>query len=88
MDGKLELLLIPGLMVCVLFHFHLEHQPIRVPIGFISSELEHLKIASMLLSESTHSTQIFSSMHNNEDVPVAQQGLQYLLNLISAVDLS
>ncbi|EPS3656899.1 hypothetical protein [Klebsiella quasipneumoniae] len=86
MDGKLELLLMPGLMVCVLFH--LEHQPISVPIGFISSELEHLKIASMLLSESTHSKQIFSSMHNNEDVPVAQQGLQNLLNLISAVALS
>lgn len=88
MDGKLELLLIPGLMVCVLFHFHLEHQPISVPIGFISSEQEHLKIASMLLSESIHSKQIFSSMHNNEDVPVAQQGLQNLLNLISEVDLS
>lgn len=83
MDGKLELLLIPGLIVCVLFHFHLEHQPVSIPIGFISSEVEHLKIASSLISESTRSKQIFSSMYDSENVPVAYQGLQNLLDIIS-----
>ncbi|HEB1543783.1 TPA: hypothetical protein ACQC5M_002618 [Escherichia albertii] len=85
MDGKLELLLIPGLMVCVLFHFHLEHQPVSVPIGFISSEVEHLKIASSLISESTRSKQIFSSMYDSENVPVVYQGLQNLLDIISSI---
>ncbi len=83
MDGKLELLLIPGLIVCVLFHFHLEHQPVSIPIGFISSEVEHLKIASSLISESTRSKQIFTSMYDSENVPVAYQGLQNLLGIIS-----
>lgn len=83
MDGKLELLLIPGLMVCVLFHFHLEHQPVSIPIGFISSEVEHLKIASSLISESTRTKKIFSSMYDSENVPVAYQGLQNLLDIIS-----
>lgn len=72
-----------GLIVCVLFHFHLEHQPVSIPIGFISSEVEHLKIASSLISESTRSKQIFTSMYDSENVPVAYQGLQNLLGIIS-----
>lgn len=85
MDGKLELLLIPEIMVCVLFHFHLEHQPISIPLGFISSEPEHLEIASTLLIESTKSKQISSLMYNNDNtsVALAQQGLQDLLDLLN-----
>lgn len=50
MDGNVELLLVPDLLVCALFHFHLEHQPIAIPIGFMSSRDEHLRAASTLLS--------------------------------------
>jgi hypothetical protein len=50
MDGNLELLLVPDVLVCALFHFHLEHQPIAIPIGFMSSRAEHLRAASTLLS--------------------------------------
>jgi hypothetical protein len=50
MNGNLELLLVPGLLVCAMFHFHLAHQPIAVPIGFMSSHPDHLRMASVLLS--------------------------------------
>lgn len=50
MDGSLELLLVPDLLVCAMFHFHLEHQPIAIPIGFMSSRADHLRAASSLIS--------------------------------------
>ncbi|CAN5468567.1 hypothetical protein BH10PSE16_BH10PSE16_04560 [soil metagenome] len=50
MNGNLELLLVPGLLVCAMFHFHLAHQPIAIPIGFMSSHPDHLRVASALLS--------------------------------------
>lgn len=50
MNGNLELLLVPDLLVCALFHFHLAHQPIAIPIGFLSSHPDHLRAASSLIS--------------------------------------
>ncbi|QLK60346.1 hypothetical protein GE278_05980 [Enterobacteriaceae bacterium Kacie_13] len=86
MDGKLELLLMPGLMVCALFHLHLEHQPVSVPIGFISSNAEHLNSASILLSEATRSKLISAPVvNNNDDISIVQQGLQNLLDQITQI---
>lgn len=50
MEGTLELLLVPGVLVCALFHFHLAHQPIAIPIGFMSSREDHLRAAAALVS--------------------------------------
>lgn len=51
MDGSLELLIVPGTIVCAMFHFHLAHQALAVPIGFISSSTEHVAAASALVSK-------------------------------------
>ena len=50
MQGMLELLIVPKVLVCVLFRFHLAHQPIGIPMGFISSREDHLRVATSLLS--------------------------------------
>lgn len=50
MNGNLELLLIPERLVCVMYHFHLAHQAIAVPIGFMSSHPDHLRAAGALVS--------------------------------------
>ncbi|WP_114152299.1 hypothetical protein [Chromobacterium haemolyticum] len=51
MDGDVELLLVPDRLVCVLYHFNLQRQPISVPIGFISRERHHLEIAQALIAK-------------------------------------
>lgn len=50
LNGNLELLLIPERLVCVMYHFHLAHQAIAVPIGFMSSHPDHLRAAGALVS--------------------------------------
>ena len=50
LNGNIELLLVPGRLVCVMYYFHLAHQAIAVPIGFLSSQPEHLRAASDLVS--------------------------------------
>jgi hypothetical protein len=49
LNGKLELLLIPERLVCAMYHFHLAHQAIAVPIGFMSSHPDHLSAVGVLL---------------------------------------
>jgi len=49
MDGSLELLIVPDVLVCATFHFHLAHQALAIPIGFMSSTPEHIAAASALL---------------------------------------
>lgn len=51
LNGNLELLLIPERLVCVMYHFHLAHQAIAVPIGFLSSHPDHLRAAGAIVSE-------------------------------------
>lgn len=51
MDGSLELLIVPNVLVCATFHFHLAHQAVPIPIGFMSSAPEHIATASALLTE-------------------------------------
>lgn len=50
MNGNLEVLLVPDVLVCALFHFHLAHQPVAVPIGFMSSQPDHVRAAGALVS--------------------------------------
>lgn len=50
MNGNLELLFVPKLLVCAMFHFHLAHQAIAIPIGFMSSHPDHLRAAGALVS--------------------------------------
>lgn len=50
MDGMLELLIVPDVLVCALFHFHLAHQPIGIPMGFVSTRKDHIQTATALLS--------------------------------------
>lgn len=50
MNGNLELLLVPDLLVCALFHFYLTHQAVAIPIGFVSSHPDHLRAAGALVS--------------------------------------
>jgi hypothetical protein len=50
MDGTLELLIVPDVLVCALFHFHLAHQPIGIPMGFVSTRQDHIQTAAALLS--------------------------------------
>jgi hypothetical protein len=50
MNGNLELLLVPELLVCAMFHFHLAHQAIAIPFGFMSSHPDHLRAVSALVS--------------------------------------
>ena len=51
LNGNLELLLIPERLVCAMYHFHLAHQAIAVPLGFLSSHPDHLRAASALVSK-------------------------------------
>ena len=48
LDGKTEVFWVPGVFVVVLYHFHLDG-PIPVPIGFFSTNAEHLAIARNLI---------------------------------------
>ncbi|SDR62952.1 hypothetical protein [Paraburkholderia tuberum] len=49
MDGDVEIFLIPDRFVCVLYHFHLAHHPITVPVGLISSHPLHVASATEVL---------------------------------------
>lgn len=50
MNGNLELVLVPERVVCAMFHFHLAHQAVAIPIGFLSTHPDHIKAAAALLS--------------------------------------
>ncbi len=50
MDGTWELLVVPDVLVCALFHFHLAHQPIGIPMGFVSTRQDHIQTVAALLS--------------------------------------
>lgn len=50
MDGSLELLIVPDVLVCAMFHFNLAHNATAVPIGFMSSAPEHIASAGALVA--------------------------------------
>lgn len=84
MDGNLELLLVPDLLVCALFHFHLEHQPIAIPIGFISSRADHLRAASTLLSTRVRANPGAIMAARDENGSSEIQELLSLIELVSS----
>ena len=84
MSGNLELLLVPGLLVCAVFHFHLAHQPIAIPIGFISSHADHLRVASALVSGKVRAKPGSLVAARDEDAAEAIQDLTSLLDRLSA----
>ena len=43
-DGKIEIFWVPDTFVVVLYHYHLDG-PIPIPIGFLSTDPDHLAIA-------------------------------------------
>lgn len=50
MDGSLELLIVPDILVCAMFHFNLAHNATAVPIGFVSTASEHIAAGGALIS--------------------------------------
>ena len=48
LDGKLEIFWVPDSFVVVLYHYHLDG-PIPIPIGFLSTNPDHLAIARNLI---------------------------------------
>ncbi|MDO8729491.1 MAG: hypothetical protein Q7K26_06480 [bacterium] len=51
MGGNFELFLFEDKFMCALFHFHIAHHPVTVPIGFFSSLPGHLEAAKRLVSK-------------------------------------
>lgn len=59
LDGNVEILWVPDKFVCVLYHFFSYHA-IPIPIGFVSSEPKHLKIAEqVILDEAIADSRVF-----------------------------
>ncbi len=84
MDGSLELLIVPDTLVCAMFHFHLAHQAVAVPIGYLSSVPEHVAVASRL---------VFSRMQSRLDSVITEyedesgellQGFTHLISELNA----
>ncbi len=80
MDGSLELLIVPDTLVCAMFHFHLAHQAVAVPIGYVSSVPEHVAVASQLVSSrlKPHLDSVITA-HDDESGAL----LQGLIHLVS-----
>ncbi len=51
MGGNFELFLFEDKFMCAMFHFHIMHHPVTVPIGFFSSLPAHLETAKRLVSK-------------------------------------
>jgi hypothetical protein len=50
LGSKIEILLVPDVVVCALYHYHVDH-PIAVPIGFMSVLPEQIEKAKELIYE-------------------------------------
>ncbi|MFW0758571.1 hypothetical protein ACN1C3_28290 [Pseudomonas sp. H11T01] len=83
MEGNLEVLLIPGCLVCALFHFHLAHQSITIPIGFLSSHPDHLRTITALLSRQISMRPDTISVMKEEGGSAAVQDLLALVDRLS-----
>lgn len=88
MNGNLELLLVPGVVVGAMFHFHLSHQPIAIPIGFISSNPDHLLAASSLVSNKVRAKPGCLMSASDVGVTEAAQDLNFLLERLSVKAVS
>jgi hypothetical protein len=84
MDGNLEILLVPDVLVCATFHFHLAHQAVAIPIGFMSSSPDHIAAASTLLTTRIGSRfDLFKAARENEG-DALKQSLAGILGQLSA----
>lgn len=79
MGGDLELFLVPGYFVCAMYHFHLPHQPISVPIGFLSTAPHHLAIAHQLIADRLLKREKVLSMHKTATQQDTQKAFSFLL---------
>lgn len=79
MNGNLELLIVPERLVCAMFHFHLAHQAVAIPIGFVSSHPLHLRAANALVSARVRANPGAISAAKDEG---AAQAVQQLLELV------
>lgn len=84
MNGNLELLLVPGRLVCAMFHFHLAHQVVAIPIGFVSSRPVDIRAASVLVSGRVRVKPGSISAAREEGGPEAVQDLLTLFERLSS----
>jgi hypothetical protein len=83
LNGNLELLIVPELLVCAMYHFHLAHQAIPIPIGFISSHPDHLRAAGALVSKRTRANPDSFLSAKQEDGPEIVRNLLDLVNRLA-----
>jgi len=88
MNGNLELLIVPERLVCAMFHFHLAHQAVAIPIGFVSSHPAHLRAASVLVSTRVRANPGAISAAREEGGPQAVQDLLILIERLSDLALA
>ena len=84
MDGSLELLIVPDTLVCAMFHFHLAHHAVAVPIGYLSSVPEHVAIASRLVSSRMHSRIDSVITEHEEESEELLQGFTHLISELNS----
>jgi len=83
MGGSLELFIVPDTLICAMFHFHVAHQAMAVPIGFISSAPEHIAAASALLFNSFGRRQDSFKVGRKEGEVVLKSDLESLISQFS-----
>jgi hypothetical protein len=79
MDGSLELLIVPNVLVCAMFHFNLAHNATAVPIGFVSSVPEHIASAGELVSARMRANPGGFTAAREEDRTVLLESLSQLV---------
>ncbi|QEQ23921.1 hypothetical protein F0U64_16815 [Achromobacter xylosoxidans] len=83
MNGNLELLVIPGRLICAIFHFHLTHQPLAIPLGLISTAPEHIAAAEELIrSHLEPRLHTLRATHPDKN-STTQEGILQLINQFS-----
>lgn len=86
MDGSLELLIVPDVLVCAIFHFYLAHQAVAIPVGFMSSAPEHIAAASALLTKRIGSKLDMFKAGRDVDGNALNQSLAKLLACLGTQD--
>jgi hypothetical protein len=51
LKGKLELFVVPGHLVCAIYHHHVEESPLTIPLGFVSTRPTDIKSASSIIHQ-------------------------------------
>jgi len=73
LDGKCELLLVPGKLVVALFHYSTD-QAVSVPLGFISDMASHIETARQILEGLTKGkNHIYPAEDRDTDLDLSQE---------------